>query len=156
MANAAHSTDRQRVQTLAEFRYTLRKFLQFSENRAEDAGLHPQQHQLLLHIAGAPDNVETTISYVAERLGLRHHSVVELSKRCEAAGLIRRTHDPADRRRVVLHITRAGHKILQALSDDHERELSELFPTLLKALTQSHRHRKTIGRDVVEPRKKSK
>jgi DNA-binding MarR family transcriptional regulator len=155
MANATHSTDRQRVQTLAEFRYTLRKFLQFSENRAEDAGLHPQQHQLLLHIAGAPDNIETTISYVAERLGLRHHSVVELSKRCEAAGLIHRTHDPADRRRVVLHITRAGHKILRALSDDHERELSELFPTLLKALTQIRRHRKTIGPDVVEPRKKS-
>src|SRR5260370_7765435 len=85
--------DRPRLQNLAEFRYELRRFLQFSENCAAEAGLHPQQHQLLLQLAGAPDEVETTVSYAAERLGLRHHTVVELSKRCEEAGLIHRTHD---------------------------------------------------------------
>jgi GAF domain-containing protein len=42
---------------------------------------------LLLQLAGAPAGVETTVSYAAERLGLRHHTVVELSKRCEDAGL---------------------------------------------------------------------
>ena len=129
MAKPFQSTDRQRLQTLAEFRYTLRKFLQFSEKRAEDAGLHPQQHQLLLHIAGAPEGVETTVSYVAERLGLRHNSVVELSKRCEEVGLVRRRHDTSDRRRVVLQITAEGNKILRVLADDHERELYELVPT---------------------------
>jgi DNA-binding MarR family transcriptional regulator len=136
MTKTPHSADRQRVQTLADFRYALRQFLQFSENRAEDVGLHPQQHQLLLHIAGAPDNVETTISYVAERLGLRHNSIVELSKRCEDAGLIQRTHDPSDRRRVVLQVTAEGRRLLRALSEDHERELYELIPTLIRTLTQ--------------------
>ncbi len=86
MTKTLQPTDRQRVQTLAEFRYALRKFLQFSEGRAVDAGLHPQQHQLLLHIAGAPEGIETTVSYAAERLGLRHNSAVELSKRCEGRG----------------------------------------------------------------------
>lgn len=150
------STDRQRVQTLAEFRYTLRKFLQFSEERAVEVGLHPQQHQLLLHVAGAPEGVETTVSYVAERLGLRHNSVVELSKRCEEAGLIRRIHDTSDRRRVVLQITAQGNKILRVLSDDHERELYELVPTLIKALTRIRRHRETIRPDLVEPGRKSR
>ena len=156
MAKSLQSTDRQRLQTLAEFRYTLRKFLQFSEKRAEDAGLHPQQHQLLLHIAGAPEGVETTVSYVAERLGLRHNSVVELSKRCEEAGLIRRRHDTHDRRCVVLQITAEGNKILRVLSDDHERELYELVPTLIEALTKIRRHRETIGRDADEPKRKSR
>jgi DNA-binding MarR family transcriptional regulator len=136
MVKSHQAKDRQRVQTLAEFRYALRQFLHFSEGRAIDAGLHPQQHQLLLHIAGAPDDVETTVSYAAERLGLRHHSVVELSKRCEEAGLIRRAHDSSDGRRVVLLLTAEGQRVLRTLSDDHERELYELLPTLIRTLTQ--------------------
>jgi DNA-binding MarR family transcriptional regulator len=156
MAKTLQSADRQRVQTLAEFRYALRKFLQFSEKRAEDAGLHPQQHQLLLHIAGAPEGVETTVSYAAERLGLRHNSVVELSKRCEEVGLIHRRHDASDGRRVLLQVTAEGHKILSDLSDDHERELYELVPTLVEALTQIRRRRESTGRDTAEPRKKSR
>jgi DNA-binding MarR family transcriptional regulator len=135
MADLPRSQEQQRLQTLAEFRYALRQFLHFSEECATEAGLHPQQHQLLLHVAGAPDGAETTISYVAERLGLRHHSVVELSKRCEEAGLIRRKHDTPDRRYVVLHVTAKGQRVLQTLSEVHERELSELVPRLVRTLT---------------------
>ncbi|WP_263355876.1 MarR family winged helix-turn-helix transcriptional regulator [Acidicapsa ligni] len=134
MAKLVRFTDKQRMQTLAEFRYALRQFLHFSEERAAEAGLHPQQHQLLLHIAGAPDGVETTVSYAAERLGLRHHSVVELSKRCEEAGLIARRHDATDKRFVLLQVTPQGRRVLRALSDDHERELSELVPRLIGSL----------------------
>ena len=35
-------------QSLAEFRYQLRRFLHFSEQAARSVGLEPQQHQLLL------------------------------------------------------------------------------------------------------------
>jgi DNA-binding MarR family transcriptional regulator len=149
----SESEDRRRLQTLAEFRYALRQFLHFSEQRASAAGLHPQQHQLLLHLAGARDGVETTVSYAAERLGLRHHSVVELSKRCEEAGLIRRKHDTPDRRYVVLHVTAKGQRVLRALSEDHERELSELVPRLIRALTairSSARRDANAGEDAAE------
>lgn len=134
MKNASLDTDRQRLRALAGFRHSLRQFLLFSEQRAEQAGLHPQQHQLLLQVAGAPEGVETTISYAAERLGLRHHSVVELSKRCQQADLLRRSHDPLDARRVVLQVTAEGHRLLRALSADHERELHELLPRLVQSL----------------------
>ncbi len=134
MAAFQQPHDRKRLQTLAECRYTLRQFLQFSEHCSTEAGLNPQQHQLLLHIAGAPDDAETTVAYIAERLGLRHHSVVELSKRSEESGLIRRKQDTTDRRCVVLQVTPEGHRILRALSDDHERELHELLPKLIRAL----------------------
>src|ERR1700722_4727613 len=127
--------DRLRLRNLAEFRYELRRFLQFSEGCAAKAGLHPQQHQLMLQLAGAPDGVETTVSYAAERLGLRHHTVVELSKRCEEAGLIHRNQDMNNRRRIQLQVTAKGHRVLRILSEAHTRELYELAPGLIRTLS---------------------
>jgi DNA-binding MarR family transcriptional regulator len=134
MTKIPQREDRLRLRNLAEFRYELRRFLQFSEGSAADADLHPQQHQLLLQLAGAPDEVETTVSYAAERLGLRHHTVVELSKRCEEAGLIHRDQDTNDRRRIQLRVTAKGHRVLRILSENHARELYELAPRLIGAL----------------------
>ena len=129
-------TERSNIQLLARFRYEIRHFLQFSEQAATAAGLQPQQHQLLLQIAGAPDHTLVTLSYIADRMSLRHHTVVELSKRCELAGLVRRTHDPDDRRRVVLEVTAQGHDALRQLSKVHARQLRELAPSLIQALTR--------------------
>jgi DNA-binding MarR family transcriptional regulator len=136
MPKEAQIEDRVRLRNLAEFRYQLRRFLQFSEGRAAKAGLHPQQHQLMLQIAGAPDETETTVSYAAERLGLRHHTVVELSKRCEEAELIRRDRHSQDRRRLQLRLTAKGHRVLRILSEDHARELYERGPGLIGALSK--------------------
>jgi DNA-binding MarR family transcriptional regulator len=122
------------IRALAEFRYTLRQFLHFSEAAAIAAGLAPQQHQLLLQIAGARDGASISIGYLAERLALRHHSVVELCNRSEQAGLIRRTSNPADRRTVVVTLSPQGNRILQNLSADHVRELRELGPKLVATL----------------------
>ncbi len=125
-----------RIHELAEFRFALRKFLHFSEEAATRVGLTPQQHQLLLQIAGAPKGAVTAVGYLAERLALRHHSVVELGNRCEDAGLIVRTTNPENRRHVVLKMTAEGNRLLRKLSSDHARELNELGPGLLRALTQ--------------------
>lgn len=121
------------IQALAEFRFTLRKFLHFSEEAATRVGLTPQQHQLLLQIAGAPKGTVTAVGYLAERLALRHHSVVELGNRCEEAGLIVRKSDPENRRHVVLKLTAEGNRILRKLSADHARELNVLRPQLVAA-----------------------
>jgi len=127
---------RNEIQSLAKFRYEIRRFLQFSEQAATAAGLQPQQHQLLLQIAGAPDGTLVTISYIAEVMTLRHHTVVELSKRCESAGLVRRTQDVNDRRCVLLELTEQGQLALQQLSEVHARQLRELVPSLIQALTR--------------------
>ncbi len=139
MDRESEPADRQRLQALAEFRYALRQFLQFSEQASTGAGLHPQQHQLLLQIAGVPSGVAATVSYAAARLGLRHHSVAELSKRCEKEGLIRRMHDRSDLRLVVLQVTPKGQRLLNSLSEDHARELYERAPQLIRALTRIRR-----------------
>jgi DNA-binding MarR family transcriptional regulator len=131
---AADQASDTQIRALADFRYTLRNFLHFSEEAATRVGLTPQQHQLMLQIAGAPESAVTSVGYLAERLSLRHHSVVELSKRCEETGLIVRKSDPGNRRHVVLKLTAAGNRTLRKLSADHSRELNELGPQLIRAL----------------------
>jgi len=137
-----------RLQILAEFRHQLRLFLQFSETAAQKRGLQPQQHQLLLQIAGAPDKMAATIGYAAERLGLCHNTVVELSNRCEAAGLIARRQVGSDHRCVLLELSPRGRKKLEALSIDHARELDEFAPMLIRTLTRL----RTVNR---KPRKRA-
>jgi DNA-binding MarR family transcriptional regulator len=128
------------LRTLADFRYELRRFMHFSESAALTAGLHPQQHQLLLQVAGAPEGTSVTIAYAAERLGLRHNSTVELVDRSVREGLFTRKTDPEDRRRAILHVTQKGRQVLSRLSDEHARELNELGPRLERALKHIRRH----------------
>lgn len=128
------------LQTLAEFRYELRKFLHFSEERALKSGLHPQQHQLLLQVAGAQGNALVNIAYVAGRLGLRHNSTVELVDRCELEGLLERSIDPEDKRRTILFVTRKGRSVLDRLTEDHAQELSDAAPRLALALQQIRKY----------------
>ena len=124
------------MQALAEFRHQLRMFLRFSEAAAQKLGLEPQHHQLLLQVAGAPSEVQATIGYVAQRLGLRHNTAVELVNRCEEKGLVLRRHDGTDRRCVLLDVTPKGREMLEALSIDHAEELNDLAPRLIRTLSR--------------------
>lgn len=128
--------DESLLRTLANFRHELRHFLHFSELAAAAAGLNPQQHQLLLQVAGAPEGTEVTISYAAIRLSLKHNSTVELVDRSEREGLLVRKVDGDDKRRALLSVTPKGKRILARLSLDHARELDERAPRLVKALQQ--------------------
>lgn len=119
---------------LAEFRHQLRTFLHASEDAAHQAGLHPQQHQLLLAVAAVSPEVCPSIAYAADLLGLKHNSAVELVDRCEKEGLLQRTTDPGDGRRVCLRVTSRGQKVLDRLSHVHLRELNSLAPHLIEAL----------------------
>jgi DNA-binding MarR family transcriptional regulator len=121
-------------QALAEFRYQIRRFVRFSEAAARNAGLEPQQHQLLLAVRGLPDRSRSTIGNIAERLQIQHHSTVELVDRLVKRGWIQRRRDGADRRQVMLQLTSKGEKVLRDLSVHHEEELSSLGPQLVSSL----------------------
>ncbi|HZR80840.1 MAG TPA: MarR family winged helix-turn-helix transcriptional regulator [Candidatus Binatia bacterium] len=120
---------------LAGFRHELRRFLGFSEKVARRAGLEPRQHQLLLTVRGLPADRRPTIGEIADRLHVRHHSAVELVDRMEARGLVRRHRDAADRRQVLVRLTRRGDRLLTRLSLSHRAELRAVAPALLDALT---------------------
>ncbi len=117
-------------EALAEFRFTLRRFLAFSESAARVAGLRPQQHQALLAIKGFPERNRVTVSELAGRLMIRHHSAVELVDRLFRIGLISRGGDMADRRRIVISLTAKAERTLRTLSTAHLEEVRRLGPTL--------------------------
>ncbi len=121
---------------LAGFRHQIRRFLHFSETAARAAGIQPQQHQLMLTVKGMDPAVEPTVGHIAERLHLRHHSVVELADRLSEVGLIRKRRAENDRRRVLLEITRRGEAMLRKLSIIHRAELQSLRAALINSLDE--------------------
>ena len=119
---------------LAELRYRIRVFMSFSETAARARGIEPRQHQLLLAVKGLPDGVEPNVRVLAQRLCLRHHSVVELIDRLQARGLARRVQSRSDRRVALVSITARGERLLRGLSVAHQTELRSTGPALALAL----------------------
>jgi DNA-binding MarR family transcriptional regulator len=120
--------------SLSDFRYEIRRFLNFSEKAARDAGLEPQQHQALLTIKGLPPHRVATVGVLSERLQIQHHSAVELANRLEAKRLIRRSRTEQDRRAVVLSMTARGEKLLSDVTLPHLTELQTAGRKLLQTL----------------------
>jgi DNA-binding MarR family transcriptional regulator len=115
---------------LLELRSGLRRFLRWSEQHAQAAGLTPAQHQLLLAVRGHPDPRGPTVGDVAGYLLLRHHSAVGLIDRAERAGLISRTQDTDHLSVVRLRLTEHSAQKLENLSEQHLEELAHLAPTM--------------------------
>jgi len=118
---------------LANFRYKLRQFLAFSEGKAAEFGLPPQQHQALLAIRAAAPG-KATIGFVAKRLNLKPHSASGLVDRLEAVGLLTRRVSSEDRRQAQLALTDPARELLAKLSVTHREELRRLRPMLVELL----------------------
>jgi DNA-binding MarR family transcriptional regulator len=121
---------------LSELRYRIRHFLSEGDAAARAAGLEPQQYQLLLMVRGLPEGQKATIRTLAERLALKHHSVVELIDRLEAHGYVRRTRGPDDRRRVLVSLLPRGQRILEEVARLRIHELRSSGRELVRAIEQ--------------------
>ena len=133
--HASEKQDRGRLreedyQLLAAFRRTLREFLHFSEQAAVSAGVTPKQHQAMLVIRGALKGESVSVGDLAQHLQIKHQSAVGLFNRMEKAGLIDKSHDPSDKRRIFLRLTKRGDRLLERLSAAHKSELKRIGPTL--------------------------
>ncbi len=116
---------------LAWFRYHLRRFLRYSERAARGSGVTPQQHQLLLGIAGFTGRGWATISELAEFLQERHNAVVGLVERAARRRLVRKEQGAHDRRFVRVHLTSRGKKVLEKLTGRHREELARVRVQIL-------------------------
>jgi len=124
------SLTKQDFEALAQFRFGIRRYLRFSEETVRGHGVTPQQYQLMLAIKGFPGRDWAVVRELADRLQLRHHSVVELVNRAERQGLVQRTTEPDDGRAVRVVLTDEGEALLGRLSALHRDELRRIDAVL--------------------------
>jgi DNA-binding MarR family transcriptional regulator len=127
---------------LAEFRYHIHRYLDFSDQAAKSAGLEPKQYHLLLAIKGLPGDVDPTVGVLAERLRIRHHSTVELVNRAEANKLVERTRAGSY---VFVRLTKKGRRVLARAVEGRLEQLHVAGPILVRALQQLNSNQ-TSGR----------
>ena len=116
---------------LAEFRYHIRRYLEFSDQAARASGIEPKQYQLLLAIRSLSEDSEAIVGALAEQLRVRHHSAVELINRAERNGLVRRSRAGT---RVFVLLTKKGERVLAKAVEERLPELRAAAPILVKAL----------------------
>jgi len=131
------SLTKEDYELIAEFRYTLRKFLGFSEAAAISHKVSSQQYQALLAIEGFPGRNWVTIGELAGQLRTAHHSAVGLVDRMEALRLVRRSKSTEDGRRVQVSLTPKGLGVLAKLYRAHRQELKTIGPKLIGLLQKA-------------------
>lgn len=122
--------EKQDFEALARFRFGIRRYLRFSEETVRKDGLTPQQYQLLLALKGFPDRDWASVRELAERLQLRHHSVVELINRAQRQDLVERGTHPHDGRSIRVFLTAKGEQVLTHLSALHREQLRRMHAVL--------------------------
>jgi len=120
---------------LAELRYRIRHFIQEGDGAAQRSNLEPQQYLMLLAIRGLPQGAVATISTLAERMALKHHSAVELIDRLESHGLVRRSRGQGDKREVRVSLLPRGSKLLDRVARERLGELKSSGAALANAIT---------------------
>jgi DNA-binding MarR family transcriptional regulator len=134
--HGSQAVSRTEYQALAEFRYQLAGFLRRRRNAAQDAGIEPQQYELLLAVKGLPPDKKPTIKQIAEQLALQHHSTVELTTRLVNRGLVKRERSKQDRRSVLLSLTKEGQRTMDQVVQFSLEQLRQEAPELLKTLAR--------------------
>ena len=122
-------------ESLAAFRFALRKFLAFSEAAAQAAGVTTQQYQVLL-VVRAETSGAIMMRDLAEQMLLQPNGAGQMVNRLVDLGLVERRQSPADGRSVLVLLTANGSALVDRLASQHIAELLEQKPLLVEALNQ--------------------
>ena len=127
-------------EALANLRYRIRKFRQFSAEAADRLGLSPQEHQALLAIKGLGIGGAMSVSSLAEKLFLTPTAAAELAETLQARGHL--TVQIKPKRRVRVRLTDQAEELLRRLTPAHLHEIREMAPELMQALRALQDHRR--------------
>ncbi|HZR32740.1 MAG TPA: MarR family transcriptional regulator [Terriglobales bacterium] len=130
-----HDLELSEYRTLAEFRYQLACFLRRRAEAGRAVGIEPTQYQLMLAIKGLPSGQQPTITAIAQRLQIAHHTAIAIIAKLEFRGLLHRQRDANDRRVVLVSLTPRGERTLERLVIYSFKELRSEGPALLRSLT---------------------
>src|SRR4051812_45723731 len=71
-------------------------------------------------------DARVNVNAVAAELGVNASNASRTCDRLVERGLLRRKDDPADRRRVLLSLTKTGHRLITTVMDRRRREFAEI------------------------------
>ena len=111
---------------LSDFRSHLAGFLRFSERASRAAGIMPTQYLMLLHVRGFPGRDWATVGELAERLQSSPHGTTALIGRCARLKLVDKRRSAGDARRVEIHLTARGQRLVERIAERHREELQSL------------------------------
>jgi DNA-binding MarR family transcriptional regulator len=117
----------------------MRRFMQWSEERAQAEGMTHLQHQLLLAVRAHKDHRGPTLGEAADYLLMTPSSASELVDRAETGGYVRRQRCGEDARVVRLQLTAVGERKLERLTIDVLAELARVGPMLTLVLADAAR-----------------
>src|SRR6476661_4327728 len=125
---------------LASYKKLQRAMLNSSAHRWRDLDISMQQLRAMFFLR---DEEEASVGRLAELFGFGLPAASLLADRLVRAGYVERREDPADRRRVLLSLTRAGLRLVTDLREGSQsvlrRWMSSLGPEDLAALTRGWR-----------------
>jgi MarR family transcriptional regulator, organic hydroperoxide resistance regulator len=131
-----HSTD----DALAAYKQLHRVLLTSTASKWRDLDLSMQQLRAMYFLR---DEDEISVGRLAELFGIGLPAASLLADRLVRSGYVERRDDPADRRRVLLSLTRTGLRLVTDLRDGSHsllrRWMSSLSPEDLAALTRGWR-----------------
>lgn len=134
-----HTLDPVREAIFARLAIVSRRALAVRRDALESDGLRYWQFKVLLMLRRQGPPYEAAPSQLAEMLGLTRGALSARLAPIEEAGLIARSADGKDRRRVHVHLTPAGHRAFEEHASFEEKGEG----ALLQPLTQ--RERETLA-----------
>lgn len=127
-------------EALAAYRKLHRALLTSSASKWRDLDISMQQLRAMYLLR---DEEEASVGRLAELFGIGLPAASLLADRLVRAGYVERRGDPADRRRVLLSLTRVGLRLVTDLREGNHlllrRWMSSLSPEDLSALTRGWR-----------------
>ncbi|MBB3391768.1 DNA-binding MarR family transcriptional regulator [Rhizobium sp. BK275] len=139
MSNKDRALSEIEFEALANLRYRIRKFRQFSAKAADKLGLTGQQHQALLAIKGLGIGDRMSLSDLADKLFLTPDEAAELAASLQEAGHV--TIETKHKRRPAVMLTAQAEELLHRLTSAHLYEIREMAPELMQALRMLGDHR---------------
>jgi DNA-binding MarR family transcriptional regulator len=114
---------RELVIEMARLRHALRALLAANEAISHAEGLTPQQYQAMLAICAWRGPM--ALKDLADQLMLKHSAAVQLFRRLETTGFVRREVSAVDRRVVHVKLTAAGDELVVAILQKQLREFQD-------------------------------
>ena len=88
----------------------------------------------MLVLMGSAEEQPVSVNVLAQQLVIKHNSAVGLVDRLAREGLVVRERSTVDRRRVELHLSSRGQRVLTKLAATHREELRRVGPIMRRVL----------------------